>query len=366
MGGLTVLHTEASNGWGGQEIRILSEMLGMKARGHDVLLATPPDTTIYAKASAAGISVFPVRMDNRSFISGVSGLRRLIKEHSVNIVNTHSSKDSWIGSLAGRLAGVKVIRSRHISSKLNTNLFTKLVYGRLCDAVTTTGEFIKGQIITELGIDPARVRSIPTGIDVGRYDGISGRTVREEFGVGPDGLVIGTAAVLRSWKGHEYVMQAMPKVRERFPEAKLMIAGEGPMRPYLEEFIRDNGLDDMVVLMGHRDDIAEVIAAFDVCVLASYASEGIPQFVLQSMASGKPVIGTTVGGIPEVVTDGVTGLLVPPKDSDAIAGAAVRLFSDAAMRARMGNAGRAVVYERHTLDVMLDEVERLYGEVLSK
>lgn len=362
----TILHTEASNGWGGQEIRIFSEMIGMKARGHDVLLATPPDTTIYRKAKDAGIKTLAVPMDKNAFIGGVRGLYKVVKENNVDIIGTHSSRDSWIGSIAGRLAGAKVIRYRHISSKLSTSFFTKLVYGPLCDAIITTGGSIKANITEELGISPAKVRSIPTGTDIGRFAGVSGSAVRSELDIGPDDLVLGTAAVLRSWKGHKFIVHAMPRILAEVPQARLVLAGEGPMLPYLEGWCRELGIEDNVHMIGYREDVDRVIAAFDVCVLASYASEGIPQFVLQSMASGKPVIGTTVGGIPEVVTDGVTGLLVPPEDADAIAGAAIRLFSDADMRRRMGEAGRAVVSERHTLDVMLDSVERLYGEVLSK
>jgi len=361
---ITVLHTEASNGWGGQEIRILGEMLGMKGRGYRVILATPPDTGIYARASAAGIETVPVGMGRSGFVGGVFKLVRIIKANKVSVINTHSSRDSWMGSIAGRVAGAKVIRTRHISSALKTDVMTRFVYGPLCDGVITTGEFIKGQLVGDLGLAPDKIRSIPTGIDVDRFGSADGKVVRSELGIATDETIIGTAAALRSWKGHEFAVKAMPRVLEKFPGARLVLAGEGPMRPYIENWVDELGLGGKVFLLGLRDDVDKVIGAFDVSLLASYASEGIPQFVLQSMAAGKPVIGTRVGGIPEVVEDGVNGLLVPPKDPDAIADAVIGLLGEPAKVRRMGEAGRSMATARHTSDIMLDDIEKLYEEIL--
>ena len=363
---LTILHTEASDGWGGQEIRIFNEMLGMMGRGHRVMLAAPRHAKIYQRSKEAGVETFDVPMGRSSFASSVLQIAWLILKENVSIVNTHSSRDSWTGSIAGRSTCTRVVRSRHISSDLGRNMFTRFVYRNLNDAIITTGEFIKDQIVNDLGVDGAKVHPIPTGVDISRFGRADGSTLRVELGLSPGVPVLGIAAVMRGWKGHEFLLKAMPGVLNVFPDARLVVAGDGPGRWLVEHFMKELGIEDMVILLGHRDDVENVIAAFDVSILPSYASEGIPQFVLQSMASGKPVIGTTVGGIPEVVSDGVTGLLVPPKDPDAIADAAIKLLSDADMRKRMGDAGRTAVLERHTMDAMLDAVERLYDEVLAR
>jgi glycosyltransferase involved in cell wall biosynthesis len=360
-----ILHTEVSNGWGGQEIRILNEMLGIKERGYEVLLATPGDTAIFGRARMAGIETFDVKMDKYGFWEGVTKLRSVIKANSVSIVNTHSSRDSWMGSIAGRLTGVKVIRTRHISSELNKNVMTRLVYGPLCDAVITTGEFIKGQVVEGLGIRPGKVYSIPTGIDIGKFMNARGDLVRASLDIEDSDVVVGMASVLRSWKGHEYIVRAIREVVDEFPNVKLVLAGDGPWMPTLEIWVREFRLEGKMLLLGHRDDIAEVIQSFDISVLPSYASEGIPQFILQSMAAGKPVIGTTVGGIPEVVHDGITGFLVPPKDPAAIASAIRSLIADPEKMKAMGEAGRRLVIERHTAGAMLDALESLYAKVLA-
>lgn len=361
---LTILHTEASMGWGGQEIRILNEMLGMQRRGHEMLLAAPSGARIHERALNAGIQTFAVRMDRCNFAPGAFELGRILREHRVSILNTHSSRDSWMGSLAGRFAGVKVLRTRHISSALNKSPLTRLVYGPLCDGIITTGRFIGTQIANELGITPHKIHSIPTGIHVEKFVGADGGKVRAELGLSAGSLVVGVAAVLRSWKGHLVLLEALPLILSACPGVKLLIAGDGPMRPEIERKIAGLGLFGSVVLMGHREDIPEVIHAFDVAIMASYASEGIPQFVLQAMAAGKPIVGTRVGGIPEVVHHGVNGVLIEPRQPGRIAEAIQPLLADAERRRKMGEAGRRMARENHTEDRMLDRLEELYTRIL--
>jgi glycosyltransferase involved in cell wall biosynthesis len=356
----TILHTESSNGWGGQEIRILREMTGIRERGYRVLLACPPEAALAARAHAAGFEVLAMTMDKRHMWLGVQALRKRIREHRVDLINTHSSTDSWIGSIAGRLEHKAVLRTRHISSRLNGNVFTRLLYGRLCHEVITTGEFIRSQLIRDLRLNPDRVRSIPTGIAVSDYVHAEGGRVRRTLGIAEEAPVLGIAAVLRSWKGHLVLLDAMSSIRQAFPHVQLLIAGEGPMRRAIEERIAELQLGGNVIMTGHREDIADVVDAFDIAVMASYASEGIPQFALQAMASGKPVVATRVGGIPEVVRERETGLLVDPRDPEGLARAVIELLNDAEGRDRMGERGRRCVASHHSIERMLDQMEECY------
>lgn len=361
---LTVLHTEASDGWGGQEIRIYREMLGMRERGCRVLLASPPHAAIYRRAAAAGIEVLLVSMDRARFVSSLFTLRRYIREYAVDVVNTHSSADSWIASLAARLEGVALLRTRHISSRVHGGLLNRWLYGRLCHGVMTTGEFIRAQLIRELRLDPAKVHSVPTGISLEEFADADGTSVRETLGIPRQVPVLGIAAVLRSWKGHKVLLNAMPAVLAAHPEARLCIVGEGPMRGVLEALIGELKLWERVLMTGHREDIARVIAAFDIAVMSSTASEGIPQFALQAMALGKPVIATRVGGIPEVVLHGETGLLVDPGNPDLLAEAVITLLGDEALRRRLGHKARSHVASHHSFERMLDQVEACYRRLL--
>ncbi len=362
--GINILHTEASDGWGGQEIRILDEMLGMRGRGHGVMLAAPGHSRIYGRALKEGIPSFRIDMTKGGFVADVFRLARIIRNKGVSIINTHSSRDSWIGSIAGRMSGVPVIRTRHISSDLKGSKLTRLVYNRLADAIITTGNFVKDKLVSDVGVDPGRVYPIPTGVDAERYADGDGSVVREELGIALDETVLGVAAVLRSWKGHHYLVKAMPEILAGFPRTRLVLAGEGPMRESIVDLVRDLGLGDRVMLAGHREDIANVVQAFDISLLVSYASEGVPQFLLQSMAAGKPVIGARTGGIPEVIKDGVNGILVEPKNPAEIAGTVKAMLNDRDMMVRMGAAGRAMVAENFTREGMLDKLEALYARLL--
>lgn len=364
MSRVTILHTEASNGWGGQEIRIVREMAGIRERGYRVLLAAPKEAVISRRAVQEGLETVCAPMDRRRFIGSVASLRRIIRDHGVDLINTHSSADSWMGSIAGRLEGIAVLRTRHISSPVSGSLFTRMLYGRLCDEVITTGEFIRNQLIGDLGLSPTRVCSIPTGIDCRDFLQRDGSRVRREFGIAPGSPVVGIAAVLRSWKGHLDLLEAMVSVRRAVPEARLMVVGEGPMRERIASRIEELGLGGAAFLTGHRDDIADVVASFDVAVMASYASEGIPQFALQAMASAKPVVATRVGGIPEVVRDGVTGLLVDPRSPALLAQAIVSLIEDPGRRDRLGREGREWATAHHSFEGMLDRLEACYRRLL--
>jgi len=359
-----ILHTEASDGWGGQEIRIMSEMLGMRQRGYTVILAAPAHSRIYERALMEDIDAYAVGMGRSSFITAIWKVAGIIRDKDVSIINTHSSRDSWIGSMAGRISGVPVIRTRHISSKLNGNMLTRLVYNQLADAIITTGVFIKDQLVRDVRVNPDKVFSIPTGMDVERYEHADGERVRRDLGIGADEKVLGVAAVLRGWKGHEFVIRAVPEILASFPATRLIIAGEGPMRQHIEAVVKDLGLEHKVMLLGHRDDIAGVIKSFDISVLASYASEGVPQFLIQSMAAGKPVVGARTGGIPEVVVDGVNGLVVEPRNPAAIAVAVKELLGDPERMMSMGDAGHRLVVERYTRQKMLDEIEELYTRLV--
>jgi glycosyltransferase involved in cell wall biosynthesis len=360
----TILHTESSNGWGGQEIRILREMTGIRDRGYRVLLASPPETAIAQRAMSAGFEVLSIPMSKQRLVSSIQALRRKIREYGIALVNTHSSTDSWIGSIAGRLERVAVLRTRHISSHVNGDPLTRLLYGWLCHEVITTGEIIRNQLIHDLRLDPQRVRSIPTGVRTLDYRHADGRRVRRELGIPEDCPVIGIAAVLRSWKGHLVLLDALTSVRSALSRVRLLIVGEGPMRGAVEKRIAELRLEDQVVMTGHREDIADVIDAFDIAVMASYASEGIPQFALQAMVLGKPVVACRVGGIPEVVVHGETGLLVEPKDPGGLAEALVSLLNDGDARGRMGLRGRKLVESHHSFERMLDRVEECYGRLL--
>ena len=371
-GQYTILHTEASTGWGGQEIRIITESVGMIERGHRVLLVCQPTSVISKKASEQGIETFVMPMRGAFDVKGIRRLRALYRDQNVDIVNTHSSKDSWCAGLAAKLAGgVKVIRTRHLSIPIKRSFESRLLYSTIPDVVVTTGEGIREHIIERTGRDSDSVVSIPTGIDLSRFDpaGVNGSKVRAEFGIGEGGLLIGSVGMLRSMKGFGYYLQAASRVREKYPQAKFLIVGDiaftSNIKEELAKQIAELDMEKSVIMTGYRDDIPEIMAALDVFVLASIRSEGVPQTITQAMAMKKPVVATNVGCISEQVIDGETGFLAEKANSQELAERMLKIVEDRDLAARMGESGRKLVEAKLSLEGMLDATEAVYNRLLA-
>lgn len=361
----TILHTEWSEGWGGQELRILAEMTAHRKRGHRLFLLCPPETRLRREAEAAGIPVIPLKIRGPWDLSAARRIRDAVRERRVEILHTHSSVDSWAGALAARWAGTPaLIRTRHISVPVKRPFFNRLYY--FPDAIITTGEHIRRDLLRSHRLPPDRVTSIPTGVNVRRFRPRNpAEALKKELGLEPEDRVLTLAAVLRTQKRHEIVVAALRAIKERFPRIRVLFVGEGPGRERIERAIAGAGLEPYFRLPGHREDIPEILSFTDAAVIPS-AAEGVPQFLLQAMAAGRPVIATGVGGIPEVITSGENGILIPPEDPRSLA-EAVRLVLDRPEKAReMGSRAREAVEREFTLERMAERVEQVYRRTLAR
>ena len=363
----TIMHTEASRGWGGQEHRILVEAQTMTQRGHRVLIAASPQGELLPRARRSGLPVFPLAFGGRGNLAALVKLRRLLAQEQVDILNTHSSLDSWIGALAilGRRRRTKLVRTRHLSTPIRTSLPTRWLYQQ-ADATITTGTAIKAIIQQRAQVPAEAVFSIPTGVSLERFSPPAAVERHRLPCRWPAGMpVIGSVAVLRSWKGHLYLVEALHRLRQEGLQAGLVLVGEGPYREVIEPKIAALDLQEWVCLTGYQDDVPPWLALMDIVVLASYANEGVPQSLLQAMAMGKPVVGTDCGGIPEIVQPGVNGLLVPPRDSEALAAALAHLLSRPETRQQFGAAGRRLVESCYSLEQMARALEGVYDRLWS-
>lgn len=362
---LRVIHTEASPGWGGQEKRILLEAVSLRERGHRVLLIGQPGSLLRREAERAGVPFRPVRMRFVSDPAALWGFLRAFREERPDIVHTHSSKDSWLAGLAGRLLGLTVVRTRHVSIPVSGHRLN-LAY-RLPHLVMTTAERIRGMLVEGGFCDGARVKVLPTGVDLARFrEGIPPKLFREEMGLAEGVPAVGIVAQLRKSKGHEHFLEAARLLRQQGAAARFFVVGDGHWRDiFCEEARRLGVLDGTVSFLGYREDIPEVMAGLDLLVIASTRTEGIPQVALQAMAMGLPVVGTDVGGVPEVLLPSGAGVVVPVGNPPALAAAVRELLEDPARRARMGEAGRVFARERHSLERMLEETVHAYEEVLA-
>jgi glycosyltransferase involved in cell wall biosynthesis len=334
----------------------------MRERGYRVIIAAPPTARIYERAGQAGITVFPARFRKKNPVSLIE-IFSLITREGVGIVNTHSSADSWVSTLAARLSRPKpkIIRTRHLSTPISKSYLSRLIYDLFPDAIMTTGEEIRRRMIYDNRFGGEKIVSIPTGIDLDLFDPARVRPAFQS-----DGYSIGIVGVLRSWKGHQYFIEAIPEICERIPDAHFYIAGEGPQQENIKKLISRLSVADRVFMLGHREDIPEVLSSLDVVVQPSYAHEGVPQSVLQAMAMEKPVVAADTGAIKEVVKDGQTGFLIKPRDVHEIAEKVTVLYHNPDLGASLGREGRRLVKGQYSLDVMLDKIEKLYKGLLQK
>jgi glycosyltransferase involved in cell wall biosynthesis len=361
----TILHTEWSEGWGGQEIRILLEMREHRRQGHKVHILCPPRTKLAEEARGMGIAVIPLKIRNPWEPGPILRIKKMIRELKIDVLHTHSSVDSWAGGLAGRWARVPVlVRTRHISVRVKRPWLNRIYY--LPDAIITTGEHIRRELLQTHKIPAERIVSIPTGADMGRFHpGPPDLELKKRMGLPIDSPVITLVAVLRAQKRHELVIAAAAEVIKVFPQARFIFVGDGPGRNRVEQEIKNARLKAQILMTGYREDIPAILSFTDLGIISSVA-EGIPQFLFQMMAMGKPVIATAVGGIPEIVTSGVNGLLIPPEDPAALAKALVQLLGDPESARGLGEKGRRLVEREYTVEKMAEKVYRVYQEVYER
>lgn len=361
---LRILHTESSHGWGGQEIRILTEAHGMQARGHQVLIVTTGGAELLPAAAQLGLATAVVPMRRKGLAELLAVRRWLASRRGLfDVINTHSSTDSWLFALARATLGdaTPIVRTRHVSTAVNSGWATRWLYTRATAHIVVTGEALRRQLHAQNGFALEHMTSVRTGIDLHRYRPGDRAAHRRLLNI-PQKAVIGIVATLRDWKGHDYLLEAVRALEGR-TDLLLLVVGDGPRRAHLEQRTDALGIRDAVRFVGNRDDVEQWLPAFDLFVLPSYGEEGVPQAIMQAMACGLPVVSTPVGAIPEVVADEQTGLLVPPRDAGALAAAIARLIGDPATCARFSAAALERAHAQFGVERMLDQMEDVFRRV---
>jgi len=361
---ITVLHTESSLGWGGQERRILRELLGLSRESFRPLLACQPESRIGREARTQAIPVEAVKMRGNFDPLAVGRFWRIIQGYSVDVVHTHSSADSWMASAAAKLSPrrPKVVRTRHLNADFNV----RQVYTLMADRVVTVGGATRQYMIREKGIPADHVITIPTGVDLTVFDPSRVRgNLRGELGIPPGAPVFGTVSVFRRLKGHQYLLEAAGEILRAVPEARILLAGEGPQEMNIRNKVEELGIGKAVLLPGFREDIPRVLNTMDVFVFPSL-QEALGTAILEALAMRRAVVASRVGGIPEIIQEGQTGFLVDPENPAAIAGRVIPLLQNAELRRQVGERGRRFVEEHYDNRLMVRRLEALYRELVGK
>jgi glycosyltransferase involved in cell wall biosynthesis len=245
---------------------------------------------------------------------------------------------------------------------LKRNYFSRRKYRKKVDAIIAISERVK-RVMVSGGVDRKLIEVIPSGIDFSAFDEVSSKDyLRREFSFSPDDFLVGIVAALADHKGHKYLIQAMKILKEYSAKIKLVIVGHGSLQMELDRQAKESDVKDIVFFLGFREDVPQILASLDLFVLSSYL-EGLGSSILDAMASRLPVVATQTGGIPEIVTDGETGLLVPPQDPEALARAILRLYNDRKLAARFGQKGYEVVHQRFSAEAMAKKVVDVYERI---
>jgi glycosyltransferase involved in cell wall biosynthesis len=371
-----ILHVHTLPVISGSGINTLLTMKGSLERGDLPALACESEGRLTDEARRAGIRVFLLPALGREIhaykdISAVVELARLMRQEHFEIIHTHNSKAGFVGRLAGRFARVPtVVHTVHgfafhdAESTLRRTLFRNLerAAAHWCDGMI----FISKPL--QIWADRERIgrrvphRVIYSGIDIQSFKRADSTKVRSELAIASDRLVVGIISKLWEGKGHHLLLQAWRQIQGNWRDGEqplLAIVGEGPLEIQLRQTVRELGIANSVLFTGFRADIPEVTAAIDIAVLPS-AFEGMGRVILEAMAAGKPVVASRVGGIPDLVRDGVNGILVSPNDQQSIADALLRLLTEPNLRRRFSVAAGLSIEEKHSAEYMVREIHAFY------
>ncbi len=334
----------------------------MKSRGHSVTIVCRKHAKLLPEALNRGIECKTLPLRSSYDIISMFKLFRYIKNEKFDVVNTHSGKDSWIGGIAAKFAGFPaLVRTRHLNIPLRRNIFNFIHY--LPQSFITCGENMRQNLIKNCGFPENKVLSIPTGVEERFFRVKRTPELKSAFNLPQHSVVISNVGVLRGVKGHEVTLRAVKAVVSEIPHAVFILAGDGPKKNSLIRLADELRITSHVRFTGYIEDVTTVFAISDISVLSSH-SEGIPQSILQSMAAGVPVVATRVGGVPEIIINEQSGLLVPPSDHIALASSIIRLINNPTLQNSIISNAREFVLKEHSVEVMLDKTELLYSKLI--
>jgi len=358
------LHIDTARTWRGGQNQVLLTVNGLRAIGQRAALVAHPDGELRRRVDE-GLELVPLAPRTEMDLSAAWRLVRLLKRLRPDVLHAHDPHAIALASLAlsiGASSGWKapLLASRRVDFHLKGNSFSRWKHRQVACFIAAS-EAIRTLLVAD-GVPPEKTTTVHEGIDVEHVVGSAAVNVHEAFWLPHQAPVVGNVAALVPHKGHRHLIEAALLVVREIPDVRFIVLGEGELREHLERLVRERGLEKHVLLPGFRTDVLGCMKGFDLFVMSS-VSEGLGTALLDAMACSKAIVATRVGGIPEVVEDNVSGLLVPPHDDHALAGAIVRLLHERALRVRMGDAGFARVSERFTVERMVAGTSAVYAAV---
>ena len=352
-----ILFVESSRSWGGQEYRTCLEINWLNQRGHRAWLVCDRKSEVFAKASELGTRVRTMPLRRRFDPLSSWRLWRFCRQNEIDLIKTYSSKDHWL-SLPLYLCGIPVVRARCITDPVGSK-WRAFIYKHGCAKIVADAQVIKKQLVEQNGIPADKIAVVGSGVDLSRFaPGKDRMKLRQELGFSDETPVIVNIGMIRYDKGQTQLLKAARMVLEQRPDARFVFVGQATgtrwREAQLQQRISGAGMEGKIIMLGYRWDTPDILAAADIVVIASLGTEASSIVLREAFASGRAVVATRIGDVPEIVQDRENGLIVEPGDREAMAQAILEFLSDRQLGARC--AARALQHagDHFSFDRMME------------
>jgi len=362
-----VLHLTEIYDTGGAENMLISLVENLDKSRYRSIVCLLRDGWLNTQLQKRGIETMVIPQPHSVDFPWLQRVYRVLRDRCIDVMHAHEFAMNIYGSVLSLVTRIPIITTVHGKNYYGDKWRRRLAYRFAArrSTMVAVSEDLKGFLMQRIGIHPNRIRVVYNGIDLQTYKvNDSNNAIRDELGISPDQPIIGTVGNLFAVKGQSYLLRACKSIANHFPNFVLLVAGAGEELVMLEQQANILGISGNVKFLGFREDVPSLLQAMDVFVLPSL-SEGLPLSILEAMAMQKPVVASNVGGIPEVVQDGMTGCLVPPSDPEALADKILQLLHHPQAAVTLGKQGRKRVEVTFGLNQMVYEYQSLYANASS-
>lgn len=351
---IRILEMESSKGWGGQEKRTVRLVNNLPKDEYKVFWAVEEDSTLYKKKDEINAEFFTIKLNKIYNLKTIFTLVRFVKDNKIDIISTHSGKDSWIGNFVGWISNTKVVRVRHLIVPIKSPKSYNMA-----DKVVTVSDQVKNYLLSA-GVKEEKLTTVFTGIDTEKFSDKLEYDLKKELNIDESTKLIGVVAVLRRAKRHKELIETVLKLDI---DVKLIIVGDGPQMNNLKKLVEEKSAYDKVVFLGHRNDVDKLLPNFDIFVLAS-EHEALGTSLLEAQSCGVPVLASNTGGIPEALKNGETGMLFD--NFDMLESQFNDILKNGEKLQRFRQNCRKFILEKFSVEKMMDDTKKLYRELAGK